>query len=284
MNNLRRLQLIELELLHELDKICRKHNLRYFLAAGTLLGAVRHKGFIPWDDDIDVSMPLADYQKFCQICETELDGSTFFLQTMDTDPHYRYIFAKLRRQDTLYLRKGQEHMKHHHGICIDIFPWYPVPKGSVAGTFFEFVVARCKTIMWSPVGAVSEKKILLKLLYKLLSRINIAIPRGVIEWLVSKCSPDISADIGEPFYGNSKVTKKRMTYVNEPISTIRQKLQVRELIEMEFEGINFFVPANYDYILTYWYGDYMELPPVDKRVGHHHASIIDFGNALEGEN
>lgn len=86
-NDLRKMQLIELEMLLELDRICRKHNIIYFLSAGTVLGAVRHKGFIPWDDDLDTRMSRSEFEKFCKVCETELDTSRFFLQTDKTDPN-----------------------------------------------------------------------------------------------------------------------------------------------------------------------------------------------------
>ena len=114
----RKIQLLQLNILKEFDRICRKHDLKYTLAGGSMLGAVRHKGFIPWDDDVDVSMLREEYEKFCEICKTELDAEKYFLQTMDTDPEYRFIYGRILLNGTAYVRAGQEHMKAKNGIFI----------------------------------------------------------------------------------------------------------------------------------------------------------------------
>ena len=118
---LKKLQRIELEMLIELDRICRKHQVSYSLDGGTLLGAVRHKGFIPWDDDIDVIMLRPEYEKFRSACERELDQTRFFLQDYKSDPHYRWGYEKLRRLGTEHIRLGQESLKQRTGVFLDIF-------------------------------------------------------------------------------------------------------------------------------------------------------------------
>ncbi len=122
--NLKRLQKVEFELLSEVDRICRKNNIQYTLYAGTLLGAVRHKGFIPWDDDADIAFLPEEYDKFFEACKRDLDKKKFFLQDYRTDEHYRWGYAKMRRNDSAFIREGQEHMKYHNGICIDLFILY----------------------------------------------------------------------------------------------------------------------------------------------------------------
>lgn len=125
--DLRQMQVILLELLLEVDRICRKREIKYMLSSGTLLGAVRHKGFIPWDDDLDVTMLRSEYDRFCEACEEDLDRSRFFLQTHKNTPGYRWGYAKLRRVGTEYVRAGQEHMDYPTGVFIDIFPRDNVP-------------------------------------------------------------------------------------------------------------------------------------------------------------
>lgn len=116
-------QKVMLEILQEIHKICVENNLTYWLEAGTLLGAVRHKGFIPWDDDSDVSMPRADYEKFLKIAQEKLPED-MFLQTQDTDKEYPLSWAKIRKNGTLLVETGETgNEKYHHGIFVDIFPY-----------------------------------------------------------------------------------------------------------------------------------------------------------------
>ena len=284
LSELRKLQLVQLDLLREVDRICRKHGIRYYISHGSLLGAVRHGGFIPWDDDLDVSMPYDEYLKFCEACKTDMNSEKYFLQNIDSDKDYNYVFAKLRRNNTLYVRKGQEHMNYHHGICIDVWVIYPVPINALAGLIFRVIVSRCKTIMWSPIGAISEKRKMKKTIYKLLSLIPPSIPKNVINFIVSKCSGEVLENIGGPSFGKTHVIKSKMANVNEyDYSVLLKKMKVNELVEMDFEDIKCYAPANYDYLLTYLYGNYMDLPERSYRQGHHSASKICFGDIFDNE-
>lgn len=118
---MQKLHHVEIELLQELDRLCRKHGIRYSLDGGTLLGAVRNSKFIPWDDDVDVLMSHEDYLAFREICKKELDSSRFYFQDMETTPGYRWGYGKLRRKHTKFVREHQEHFPYEQGIFIDIF-------------------------------------------------------------------------------------------------------------------------------------------------------------------
>ena len=120
-NELERLQKEEIDILNEIVRICDKNNIPYFLAAGTLLGAVRHSGFIPWDDDIDLFMLRDDYNKFIKCAINEINDN-YFLQCHDTDKYYYSSFIKVRKNNTLMIEEENENRKIHRGIWVDIFP------------------------------------------------------------------------------------------------------------------------------------------------------------------
>ena len=115
---LRQLQLLEFDILKKVRDICERNHITYFLSGGTLLGAVRHGGFIPWDDDADVAMLRADYERFRTACRTDLDPGKYYFQDHVVTPGYRWGYGKLRRKDTVFLREHQEHMPYEQGVFI----------------------------------------------------------------------------------------------------------------------------------------------------------------------
>ena len=106
----RRMQLLELDMLKEFDRVCRKNNINYVIFGGTLLGAVRHHGYIPWDDDADIAMLREDYEKF-KLVANEMNSEICFFQDHTNDEGYRWGYGKLRRTNTKFIRVGQEHLK-----------------------------------------------------------------------------------------------------------------------------------------------------------------------------
>ena len=125
-SDLENMHKIQLNMLIEFDKICRRNNIKYILDAGTLLGAVRHKGFIPWDDDIDVRMLRDDYEKFCVVANKELPETMFF-QNYKNDKGYPWMYSKIRMKGTKAVRIGQDRLNMEEGIYMDIFPCDGVP-------------------------------------------------------------------------------------------------------------------------------------------------------------
>ena len=124
---LRKAQLIMLDMLIGFDAICKKHQLQYWLDSGTLLGAVRHQGFIPWDDDIDLSMPVEDYNKFLKIAKSEL-SSEIFLQTSQADKNFKFDYIKLRsnKASIVEFHEKDKQIKYHQGVFVDVFPMLAV--------------------------------------------------------------------------------------------------------------------------------------------------------------
>ena len=256
---LQELKECEREMLKVFVDICNKYSIRYFVQGGTLLGTVRHSGFIPWDDDVDVSLHREDYEKFLEVAEKELPDY-YFLQTKDTDPEYPNNFAKIRDSRTTFLETSAKNLNINHGAYIDIFPLDNYPCG-IKAKLYEI---KKKLLTW---------------------RINKAfyIPHMS---LVSKIATIITMILFPSLKG--AVTKREKLYKSVPFSDtvvnnsgawlskeIIPRKWVDGIIEMEFEGIKVNVSDKYDEWLTYVYGDYMSLPPENERVGHHYVDIFD---------
>ena len=260
---LRQLQKTELEILIELDRICRKYNIQYSLDGGTLLGAIRHKGFIPWDDDIDVIMLRKEYVKFWSACRKELDQERFFFQDYRTDPYYRWGYAKIRRKGTEFVRKGQENLKQHTGIFIDLFVVDNVPDGYVSRRMHHVLCYLIRKILYSEVGKVNTNNMVVREIYQILSKI----PRNQV-FHVRNC---LAART------NKTRTELISHYTLEYPKQCRYGLPRKcfdEMVELEFEGRKFFGFKDYHRYLSMYYGDYMTLPPIEKRVPHLEATKL----------
>lgn len=261
---LRRLQLSELDILIELDRICRKHHLEYRIDGGTLLGAVRHKGFIPWDDDIDVTMPRAAYVDFCRVCETEL-GEGFFLQNWDTDPNYRRAFGRLMKKNTRLVPEHGEWDKSLQGICIDIFPYDYLPDDPEELERIRKLDIQMQRVIYAP-GVVHRPG---------------SPAKRAAFWLYSLYPMErLKRKHAEVLSGlNGKKTKlvKCFAFTENRKHFGFGSRWFDELIELEFEGRKFLAPKGYDGFLTELYGDYMQLPPVEQRKGKSAIVELDFG-------
>ena len=126
MNKIDELKKYELIILDEIDRICKKYNIKYFLGYGSALGAIRHKGFIPWDDDVDMHMLGKDYLKLIEILSNNQDNKYFF-QSLETEKNYYLLWNKIRLNNTIFIEKGWEDNKIHQGISLDIFPLIEYP-------------------------------------------------------------------------------------------------------------------------------------------------------------
>lgn len=253
---LRQLQMIELEMLIEVDRICKKCGIKYNIIAGTLLGAVRHGGFIPWDDDADVAMLRPEYEKFRKACKTELDTSRFYFQDHRNTRGYRWGYGKLRRKNTLFLREYQEHMPYRQGVFIDIFPLDGVPNNYMFRCLQNFHCFCVRKVLWSAVGqfaATSKWK------------------KGWF-WLLNKI-PDklVFQHYHHMIYKSNKRETKMVRILMFPTPN-KAYGYYRRWYEGShptvFEGQIFDGIENYDEYLTFKFGNYMELPPKEQRKVH----------------
>ena len=253
---LKELQSIEVEMMEEIHRVCEKCGIKYCMSAGTQLGAVRHKGFIPWDDDADMAFLRPEYEKFRQACETELDKERFYFQDYRNTPGCRWGYGKIRRKGTEFIRLNQEHMPYGQEVFVDIMPYDNVPDGYIARKWHTFRCFLYRKCFYSEVGRIQEKGIK-KVIYGLLSKIPEKQLYHSFTVFTKKC--------------NRKENTKRIRILSIPVpgkegGYLRSCFE--DLVPTEYEGKVFMGMKDYDSYLSYKYGDYMKLPPVEKREVH----------------
>lgn len=258
--DLKRLHECEMEILDELVKFCKDNNIKYFLTGGSALGAIRHNGFIPWDDDIDIAMNRKDYE---YLIKNYKDNDKFYLQCMEKDEKYWNFFAKLRMKNTLMEDEKLIGFDLPKEIYVDIFPIDNAPSGG-----YKKIVINANLIR------IGHSALWLK--HKLIKGSDCK------RFKIASCFVSILPE--KKIY---KYTKKIMTsYKNDksnyvvdylsPYPIVREYLPrstYYDTVEHEFEDRIYMIPADADKYLTSVYGDYMTLPPVEKRVTHNIGRI-----------
>jgi lipopolysaccharide cholinephosphotransferase len=241
-----------LEMLVEFDAICQKHKLQYWLDSGTLLGAVRHQGFIPWDDDIDLSMPIEDYLKFQEIAEDELSDNIFF-QTKKTDGKFLFDYMKLRSNKASIVEfheKGRD-VAYHQGVFVDIFPMLTLPNTEFHQDYYNEVFKLIRDT----------------------SAVSLHTPNG-------KNMPEVRVKLVESLalmHDGWNKEESKVIYGGEmpDVAAWFESKEVFPLKSMTFEGLSFPVPKNPEHYLGSIYSfNFMELPPEDKRTIHAHEMSI----------
>lgn len=258
----------EQEILDVIHQVCTEHGLRYSLAYGTLIGAVRHKGFIPWDDDIDLMMPREDYEKLLVIWNQSAPKG-YILQNTRTDSDFTQNFTKIRKDHTTFLQGEAERTKHYHkGIFVDIFPGDRVPSGKI-GRNIQYIACAVNLLYsrghTSGSGGMIGKaeRVLLKA-----PKEKYAVRRERAEKKIRSWNGDESLQYVFP----STIECSRKYY---PANLFE------DMKTIEFNGKQYMCVADTDATLRVEYGDYMQLPPEEERVWKHHPLLIDFEHNYE---
>ncbi len=257
----KKLWAIQIDLYLEFERVCKEHNLRYYAIGGTLLGAVRHKGFIPWDDDIDICMPRKDYDILCNQLYSEFK-SPYFLQTPKTSPGYYISFAKFRNSNTTSISLPFKNAMFNQGVAIDIFPLdYSIPEE--ADEYSERInesIMKCSSYM----------------------------KRGSEAYLNTRQLENYKKyQTDDPLSEFEKLTKlatriEKSDYLAVAVCTVYPAKRLvwpadcfESTVMMDYENIKMSVPAGWDQVLKIGFGNYMEFPPVDKRGCWHTGYFLD---------
>lgn len=246
---------IQIGILEEVDKFCEKNKLTYFMSYGTLLGAVRHKGFIPWDDDIDIAMPYPDFMKFCAV----YTGEYYKINHWTKQPEFHCNFAKF--EDIRTLSQEEIVQDYKMGINIDVAPIIGLPDDiERARQYFNRIVF-FRNLLTLKKMKYRKGRNLIKQIGLVLSRLPLS--------LIS--NERINKRIDSMCRRYPYETSKYVICVGSfnPVKEIIEKEKLGNPTKLEFEGHMFSAPSGYDTWLTQIFGDYMQLPPEEKRVSHH---------------
>lgn len=252
-----------LELLKVFISVTKELNLRYYLVCGSALGAAKYKGFIPWDDDIDVGMPREDYDVFLQKAQ-QLLPEHLFLQNYKTDKRFPHVFSKLRNSNTTLIEKSIAHLNMNHGIYMDIFPIDGYPNDDLAvKKLYRKKKALCRKHYCALKSNDNWKVIVRNFAYRCLGyhkRTHIALAK--MEELITRY----------PTYNS----EKWCNYGNwQGVLEYAPKWHYGQGTQAEFEGVKVIIPEKYDEYLTQKYGDWRKDPPKNKQKSHHNIKVLD---------
>jgi len=264
------LQKVLTKALDEVKRICDKNAIVFFLVGGSALGAVRHQGFIPWDDDIDIAMYRQDYERFVELAKKELDAK-FFLQTPETDKYYPLSYAKICVNNTKYIQTNFSKRTMHHGIFIDVYPIDAVPddlklrkKQKLHGLLSYFFLRNECIVNHGAAVKLASKIALLILPYSVKRRLGIKYDEKCARYCIDDCAC-LSNLYGIKLYDKEIMPKE---YIGNPVLA-------------QFEEKEYLIPEQYDNYLTHLYGDYMTLPKEEDRQMKHFAVEFDLGSYSE---
>lgn len=262
MTDLRHLQMTILTIMKDIDMLCVKNNIDYYLLGGSAIGAIRHKGFIPWDDDMDIVMTNDNYEKFIQICREQLDKNKYYLQVGLED--WPLNFTKIRLQRTVLNElEGYVVDEKMKGIYLDVFKLDNVPS-NVLLQRWQYMCAKyylCYLLSKRTYDSANLKK---KIMMFLAIPLNIKFLRDIIVHEVEKYNKRDSQYLGF-FFGRTRYK-----------TSITKRCIYGKPFRVPFEDTELPVPEKYHEYLSQLFGNYMKLPPIEQRKGLHLISV-DFG-------
>lgn len=254
------LQNVLLDILSDIDALMKENNVKYFLDGGTALGAIRHKGFIPWDDDVDIVVLPEDKEKFDNVCHNKLDKIKYTFVEAHKD--WPFLMSKIKLNGT-HIEEKDAYPEDNQGIYIDVF-YFDYARSSKLGQYWQYLCGRLFTAMlltYKPYNTNSLiKKVALKMGYCFRCR-------PFKNWLHKQVRNQSKCDTLSEVWDR---TRSNWTKYFIP------KEYFNEMVLVDFEGKKFPVCKDYDLYLKQLYGDYMKLPPEEKRVGLHILNV-DFG-------
>lgn len=264
----KKIMAVELDLLSQMERVCSKYDIKYFAYAGTMLGAVRHKGFIPWDDDIDVAMTRENFDKFLKVAPAEFN-SPYFFQTALTDRRYFFSYARLRNSLTSGLILKQATPDYNNGIYIDIF----VLDGLTENDSKLQKQLKWKSFLTRLANAYRKENIQE-------SSFFFRIIKYVLHYSLCTLLPyEKFVELFNKNLSKYNESSDKLTILTHKYEFLKKywcyKKDCESIVLMPFESLMIPVPKNYDAILTNMYGDYMEYPPIEKR-GAWHEGILKF--------
>lgn len=265
---LRKVQMTQLEIAKEIKRVCEKFSIRYFLYRGTFLGAVRHQGFIPWDDDMDFAMLREDYERFCAIAPREL-GDKYFLQTWHSDPNYAHPYGKVRKRGTVYVEAKSKRLEEN-GFYVDVYPLDYAPSDEKQRRKLAFHLLHLYRLKLMKSGYTpwkEESRIVWK------KRIGY-IPYQMVAALLSQQK---LISLFEKRI--RKVDKSDLLYEQSamPVAYYFPTQWYADTSDYSFEDTVFPGNQDYDRVLSSLYGDYMTPLPEGKRENRHQIMELDFG-------
>lgn len=262
---LKKLQTVELDILKQIHRFCERNEIKYSLYAGTALGAVRHEGFIPWDDDVDIVMTRNEYCKFIKAWKQNPIAG-FFMENTDTDEKCSINHTKIRKNGTILLSAGEDITQGHHGIWIDIFVFDKVKIGFWSENSIYYNGLK-RVLLTRGNRRSSTDNIRKKVIKKILS----LVPENIRKNQLKKANHNIQKyDLLEDNFRWSDTSAVQYIKVQFP------KELTSSYTKIQFEDNEFLIFEDYDTLLKIEYGDYMKLPPLEEQICKHNPVQILF--------